>query len=456
MKRLLLLLTLIFALGCTRSPAETITANPSAVIPTFSARELPVTFTPVPTIIPVTPTPIATPTPPGPTATPIDFGQTTVELRYRIPALNLERRLQGNVASQIIFVDETTGTSLKRNNMMGVLLELQQALPELALDSQPEGCTTCVYIEYELPLADEAGAGWLQDPVLLASIENIMATVLGPHFPPNTLVGLRRSASPYAPAHSLAITTDGSVWTWLATEPQIDDPLTTAAIVPNIDALLSELPSNTLGDDYTTSCPGVPLETLSLNLPDLDKEIKIICPEFTLPTTLLPLYLSLDQVLQPKLAALDGPQRPPAGFPLAAVLDYRRQDGARLTLYQDGTSVAQTAANEVYTNTLTIPEVISLTTNLVDSGLVNLGLTTFFTTEVSIDATSRLLVRGTDGVYDAQWTGTETAVSALDALLNASIPNEETETPVPTETVTTPTSEETPSAAETAVPTPTP
>ncbi|MEZ4642926.1 MAG: hypothetical protein R3E31_09370 [Chloroflexota bacterium] len=451
MKRLLLLLSLLVfsVVGCNRNNGGTSTEAVPAVVPTFSTRELPVTFTPAPTVIADTPTPVATTTAPAPTATPINFDETAVELRYFIPALNLQRRLQGNVASQIIFVDETTGAALQRSNQASVLLELQQVLPQLTLETLPEGCDTCVYIEYMMPLSGESGAGWLQDPVLLVSIENIMAAVLGPHFPTGTVVGLRRSASPYAPAHTIAITAGGTVWQWLATDAQIDAPLAEGTAVPNLAAILSQLPLDTLSSEYTTSCPGVPVETLYLNQGGSATEIQIACPEFTLPTTLLPLYLALNNALQPKLAQIEGPARPPAGFPLDALLDYRRQDGAQLTVYYDGLTVARDAVNNVYTSTLTSAEIISVTTPLLTSGVVQPGLATFFTTEESDSgaAASRLLVRSVDGVYDARWTGTETAVADLDTLLNTLIATDITPPPTP---------EATPETTETPIAAPTP
>lgn len=444
MKQLLLLTVLLLSgLGCVRRPEAVPATSPAVVMPTFSTRDLPATFTPAATVLGLTPTPLATATPVGPTPTPIDFTQTAVELRYLIPALNLERRLQGNIASQIIFVDETGGRALQRSNQARVLLDLQQVLPTLALTPLPEGCDRCVYVAYALPLAGQTGAGWLQDPVLLASVENIMAAVLGAHVPLGTVVGLRRSASPYAPAHTIAVTTAGAVWLWLATEPEIDDPLAVAATLPNLDAILNQLSPETLNSDYVTSCPGAPLETLYLDVAGVTRQIQISCPEFTLPTTLLPLYVALDNALQDKLADVAGPEKPPSGFPLTAVLNYRRQDGAQLTLYADGLAVAQDALTNVYTNTLTTAAVISLTTQLVDSGLVKPGLATFFTDAADTAASSRLLVRGPDGVYDARWNGVQTAVAALDALLDTFILVDDAATAAPT-------------PEDTPVPTPTP
>ncbi len=420
--------------GCATPATGTPTPDRPVVLPTVGSRELPVTFTPVSTAVFITPTPQPTLTAPVPTETPINFAETAVELRYRIPALGLDRRLQGTFGSQIIFADETTGLLLQRSNQTRVLLELQQVLPTLALTPLPENCDTCVYLEYALTASGETGAGWLQDPVLLASVENLLSVVLGPHFPPNTIVGLRRSASPYAPAHTIALTADGQVWTWLATEAEVAAPLPETA-VPNLRSALQNLDVDALSNSYETNCPGVPVESLTLVQNGTTATIAISCPEFTLPTPLLPLYLPLNQALSDKLdAAGDAVStRPPAGFPLTAVLDYKRADGARLTLFQDGLTRAEATA--VYTTTLSTSQIISLTTPLLDSGLVNPGLTTFFGEEAPEGATT-LLLRGPEGVLDGRWVGMETAVAELDALLDQLLGLEST-SPTPATTPTT-------------------
>ena len=211
---LFFLFSLVFLIGCsgaasTATPTTAVVIVPDnappTITPTLDNRELPITFTPAPTYEPPTATPYISPTPSPtrPTATPIPFGETAVELIYSIPALNLERRLQGNIASQIIFVDEMTGEARQRSNQSSILLELQQVLPDLELEPVPQGCDSCVHFEYSLPLSEKSGSGWLRDPVLLASVENLMAVVLGPHFREDTILGLRRSASPYFPAHTI-------------------------------------------------------------------------------------------------------------------------------------------------------------------------------------------------------------------------------------------------------------
>lgn len=444
---------LIFLGGCSAPPPGTATPPPPAPAVTRAAPALPPTFTPLPGERPsATPRPTASPAPTS-DETPIPFDETAVELRYLIPAISLERRLQGNVASQIIFVDETTGRGLQRSNQAGVLLELQQALPELELPPVPEGCERCVNVSYQLPLSDLADEGWMDDPVLLASVENLMAAVLGPHFPPGTILGLRRSASPYAPAHTVALTEEGQLWLWLATEAEIDEPLAVTAVAPDLPAQLQALSLDELESSYQADCPGVPRETLLLNpgggpldlAEETGRQIAIACPAFTLPSTLLPAYAPLDDLLADKLAEVEGPPRPPDGFPLTALLDYRRADGARLTIYQDGLVQAEGINTPVLSDTIPAGQAISLTTSLIEAEAVQPGLTSFGPEEAEGEGTvaaprSRLLVRGPGGVYDAAWRGGNTAVAPVEALLAALLPEainpELTPTVAPTATVT--------------------
>ncbi len=430
--RKLLFFSLLFVLaGCNAArtgvpaslPAPTpLSAVTVAASPLPAAPALPPTFTPPVGAKLVTPTPLATLTRPAPTSTPANFADTAVELRYRIPAIGLDRRLQGTVGSQIIFADESSGRLLQRSNQGMILLELQQVLPALVLQPVPEGCEACVWLAYDLPISGASGEGWLQDPVLLASVENLLAVVLGPHFPPQTVIGLRRSASPYAPAQTIALTANGEMWIWLATEGELDLPQagaeTAVAITPSLSALQT-LDLSTLASSYTTTCPGVPQESLYLNQAGQTIIIAIACPEFTLPAPLLPVYLPLDAALSAKLAAsvTDAPARPPAAFPLAALLDYKRADGARLTLYEDGLLVAAIKETAVFTATLSATEIISLTTPLLESGLLQTGLTSFLTPPES-EPYAMLLLRGPQAVLDARWTGRKTAVAPLDDLLD--------------------------------------
>jgi hypothetical protein len=393
--------------------------------PAFTSDETEVTATPfaLPTLLPTTttvaePTAIATRTP-APTTEPeatIDFQQPVVELRYRIPALALDRRLEGNVNGQITVVDETRGVAAIRQNQGGVLLELQGLLPALDLEPLPDGCDTCVAMSFSMPLEPAEGEGWLQDPVLLASVENYTAALLGPHFPPNTLLGLRRSATAYDVAHSLALDADGMLYRWLATAGAVDEPLPVSSVAPDIPGLLDELQPADLQDQYTVDCRATPVEALYFGVAENDADgeeartIRLVCPAFSLPRALLPLYVQLDRVMQETLEG-SGLPRPPSEIALDAVLDYRREDGAHLTLTWDGiaritrsasqtqTSTVTTTTTTAITRTIGATQVMSITTMLLDSGTLQPGLEAYVAAELE----NILLVRGDAGMLEVAW-----------------------------------------------------
>ena len=438
---LLTLLVLFLIVGVLAGCANSATTDENGQVigaPPRPPVTLQPTFTPLPTSGPL---PTITPPPAQPTAVPstlVPFGDTAVELRYRIPALSLDRRLQGSIASEIIVVDETTGLSGQRNNQAGIMLELNSALPEMTLEPLPENCDACVYVEYALPNQGLSDAGWLQDPVLLASIENYLTAALGPHFPPDTVIGLRRSASPYAPAHSIALTADGRIWTWLATEAQVTPP-TEANPARSELSLLADLSLTDLEAQYAVDCTGSPLETLVLRQGAADWEGLVFCPELALPDVLLPLYLRLDALLAEKTAVIALP-RPDPLFPLDGLVDYRRADGAQLTLLADSTLIGVDTAGTVFTGTLTTTLPISLTTALVRSNLLQPGLRTFEDDPTATSPRTVLVVRGPMGLLDGQWiTLPENAIFAtLDALLAdlvglpTTTPPDEEATAVPT------------------------
>ena len=389
---------------------------PVTLAPTYTPAA---TQGPLPTI---TPPPARETAVPG---TPIPFDETVLELRYQIPLLGLDRRLQGNVANQLIVVDEASGRSIQRNNEGGVMFELRQALLDMELAAMPEACSGCVYVEYELSDGGVSGSGWLQDPILLASIENFMSATLGSHFPEGTTIGLRRSASPYAPGHTIAIAEDGRLWMWLATEAEVS-PAISSELTPQLLAELAQISAADLSESYEADCRGVPIETIQLNLADETWNGRIICPELTLPTTLQPLYMQLDALLAEKTADV-ALEKPDSAFPVDGLLQYRRADNARLTLYPNSTLIAIDPLGTVYTTTLTSTLPVSLTTSLIDTGLLEAGFKTFIVTEsetvtTTVTApppTSILAVRGDNGVVDAEWLDLPDfdAVRFLDMLL---------------------------------------
>ncbi|MAT97585.1 MAG: hypothetical protein CL608_10620 [Anaerolineaceae bacterium] len=421
-----ILLILIAGLlaACADDPAEQTSLTE---LPVPTSPVIPATFTPAPRSSRIDNVPVVTVTqaPLPATSTPIPFGANVVEVRLTTPSLGYDRRLQGGVSSRIILVDESNGFSLQRDNQASVLLDLQQALPELVLEPVPEGCDTCVQIAYNLPFSGVEGEGWLRDPVLLASLENYFTTTLGPHFPTGSLIGLRRSASPYAPAHSLAVMPDGRLFRWLANEGEVA-PVSTAA--PALLAAYEQLDPQALAQQYTAPCPGLPLESLLLAGRDDERLISLFCPEFAVSVELQPLYVALDAALNELLAGSESVlPRPPVAFPLDAVLDYQRIDGAQITIFMDDTAVATNGSTEPITTTLSSSQVVSLTTNLLASGSLRTGLNTFLTAEDDTSATSTpnaprsvVLVRGPAGVYDAQWFNTANVevLAELNALLN--------------------------------------
>lgn len=419
-----------------QAPAATSTPEIPTLLPTYTRAVQPTATPPTAAEISASPSPAGT----------VDFEQPVVEFRYRIPALALDRRLEGNVNGQVTVVDETIGLAAIRQNQGGVLLELQSALPSLELEPLPEDCQACVAFSYELPLENVSGEGWLQDPVLLASVENYGATMVGPHFPPGTVLGLRRSATPYDVAHTLALTADGQLWRWLATEPQISAPVAAAEVAPQLDTLLQGLAPESLSERYEVQCPGAPAETLYLNPDNGEAEeegttVRLACPAFSLPDSLHPLYLQLNVLLE-EILADQGLPRPPSEIPLATVIDYRRQDQAHLTMLADGVTRAE-SAGETYTITLSPGQVVSLTTSLVEQGQLQPGLQAY----VDGEAPNVLLVRGPQGMLEAAWEAEDvpqairpqvtTLDQILDELLEAEAPAEEgTTTPSPTPTAT--------------------
>jgi hypothetical protein len=418
----------LLLLGCRRPALPEIVSTPlpaAEVVPTVAApspvAQLPPTFTPraAEPIASPTPRPTLPPATAAPTNTPINFEQTAVEVRYQIPALGLDRRLQGNINSQIIYVDETSGTAFQRNNQAGILLELQQLLPNLELADIPDDCDSCVRLSYDLPLRGEAGNGWLQDKVLLASVENLMVANLGPHWPPDAVAGLRRSASVYEPAHTVALAADGRLWSWLATAADVGPHQTVDAAF-----LLSHpnWPPAPAAAEYLVPCPGVAVEIFWWRTAsDESQQIRLNCPEFSLPLSLAPLYGQLSDWLEPTLDTLTDGRRPPARFPLHGWLMYERPDGNRLTLFLDGRlQAAQTSipAGQVVTDTLSIDSVTELVDGLLAANLVSPGLSTFLDETTAAARGATLLIRTENGVYDGRLPGAHPELAPLNELLD--------------------------------------
>jgi hypothetical protein len=331
----------------------------------------------LPTIYP-TATELPSPTPtetraPGPTATAtsqVDFQQTAVELRYQIPALDLDRAIVGDVSGHIQLTDGLTGREVLLSNRPGILFEMQQYLPGVLLATTPEGCTLCTLVSYELPLTGDRGAGWISDARLLASIENFTSANLGPHMPPRTVVGLRRSATPYYPAHTVAVTGGGELWMWAA----IEERPSPARVLPATSPLLSLfrlVDQATLDRAYGASCPeGAGIESLYMDSETGPNVIQVVCPELALPTGLVALYSELSRMADAFVADWALPAPEPA-FPLEGVLAYQRAGGERLTLFVDHRTEILAGDSVTVTGFITPTLAISLTEALVASNLLN-------------------------------------------------------------------------------------
>jgi hypothetical protein len=327
------------------------------------------------------------------------------------------------------------------------MFELRQALLDMELAAMPEDCPGCVYVEYELLDADLSDSGWLQDPILLASTENFMSATLGPHFPDGTVIGLRRTASPYAPGQNIAVAEDGRLWMWLATEAEVN-PAISSETVPLLLADLAQISAADLEEAYQADCLGVPIETLQINLADDTWTGRIVCPQLTLPTTLQPLYVQLDNLLAEKTADVSV-EKPDSAFPIDGLVQYNRADNAQLILFSDSTLITTDPFGTVYTTTLTSTLPVSLTTSLLDTGLLQPGFNSFIATEPTTTTvtaeppTSILAVRGINGVYDAEWLELPDfeAIRFLDTLLNSTFLTDREADLAGTETPAAPTDE---------------
>ncbi|MGH2538640.1 MAG: hypothetical protein ACRDHL_14725, partial [Candidatus Promineifilaceae bacterium] len=319
-----------------------------------------------------------------------------VEFSYRIPALGLERTVNGSIAGEVQATDETSGESTTRRDQGGVLLELQLALRGLELEPVPEDCEGCVLFSYALPVAGESAEGWLTDVRLLASVENLTSALLGPHFPEGTVAGLRRSATPYQVAHTVALLADGSLWRWRATEARVAGPDLGTSSLPD----LATLGTDVLADSYSAPCPaGSGVETLRLSPAAGEAlSILIVCPGLALPAGLLPYYLPLEG-LADEFVAEGSLEEPPAAAPTAALLVWRREDSGRLTLLSGAGAQAVAPDGLVFSGTLTATSAVSLTAALIGSDALVVGVEAF----LNESAPERLFVRGPEAVYSLTW-----------------------------------------------------
>ena len=115
------------------------------------------------------------------------------------------------------------------------------------------------------------------------------------------------------------------------------------------------------------------------------------------------------------------------------MLDYQRVDGAHLTMQLSGQVVATDPAGSIYTTTLPVSQVISLTTRLAETNRLVRGVTAYTAGELP----NILLVRGPLAMLEAAWRDLAPAdirpiLVELDALLDEIIGLSEAE-PIPPE-----------------------
>jgi hypothetical protein len=391
---------------------ETITPSPTA----GQAPQPDVTPRALPTIYPTeTPGPIPTATATqeaafaeaSPTQPPLD--STSLSFRIEIPVLGLERSLVGTVGGQITMVDIATGEETSRANQGSILLEMITVLDGLDLDPMPPDCQTCVHFEYELPLSDVSESGWLREVQVLASVDNYLTAHLGPHFPSGAVVGLRRSASSYDVAQTIAVDIDGGMWRWLASSDRVSEQEAS-----NIDVvtLFETLTGTQISTVYEAACPGSPVETLVLGASGDRREIRLRCPELVLPGVLAPLYAGLAG----QLAGLESEAQLPApdyGLPVDGLLYYEDAGEQSLTISLAGLALLEHPVSGTISFTLPITQVITATSQLAAApGMVPGGapliahLFPALAPELEVASYDNVLaVRQADGVYSIGWIG---------------------------------------------------
>ena len=336
---------------------------------------------------------------PNPTVTPIDYQQTAVNLSYQIPGIGLDRRISANISSQVEVTDATTNQVVNLSNQPQVLIELQQVLKDIELEPIQNDCSMCVRLEYELPMAGKSGVGWLQDRRLLASLENYTAALLGAHYPEGTLIGLRRTATLFHPAHTIAVTEDGQIWHWKANESSVQSPSDYSdEFFPLLQAIEQLEPEN-LRERYVISCPQGPgFEELFLAGDEEDTNIRLTCPELTLPSSLMTIYVTLDGLVN-ELIELDQSDSPEPLVPLSALLYFERDDGLNLTVFQDNSVTLIADQGQIFTGTISNTVVLSLTNQLVESELVQPGMVDI----LQETYTNNIFLRGEEDVYETGW-----------------------------------------------------
>lgn len=413
---------ILVAMACSGEPtslAETSSSQPPTKLPKLPEKTLaPLqpTNTPASTGLMVNePTsPAATSLPvltPSPTA---DLNQPVLRLMYEIPAVQLKRTLEANLAGKLTLIDETTGKIVTVTNGQRLLAEINGALQSFKADFEPvpAACETCVIIGFDLPVAGESARGILTDPQLQVSIQHLFATRLGGHFPPDTVLGHHMSASGYTLAQTAAITSDGTLYQWFAADPQIT--IVTGQPVPTADTVQTYVAAaeRFAGVDLITPCLNFPVEFVQLQTETLQTR----CPELALPLELIAPYQATKQLIQPLLRDERNLEIPSTFLPFGARLFYEQDSGDRVTIFEDGsveasfvisntTATTETVAATFETITSSIPagEIDPLIIPMLASDVIPRGVSVSVSNEQT-DFEELLLIRSFDGVYEFAWS----------------------------------------------------
>lgn len=347
----------------------------------------------------------------------VDLNQPVLRLVYEIPAIGLERTLEANLAGKLTLTDIASENVVTISNGQRFLTEITSAIQanrEL-FEEVPADCDRCVIIGYDLPVSNESARGTLPDPTLQASLQNLFANRLGPHFPANTLIGHYRSASGYTVAQTAALTTDGQLFEWIAADSQINVSSLAIPDQATIDQFSAEL-SKFDGVDLSTKCPNFPNEVIVFD----GAAINLRCPELSLAQSLIEPYSVASELSQSLLADPRNLEIPATSLPFDSVLYYERRDGSTLTIFKDGavTATFPVSSTEPITGTETItptilpPDIVissipereiePLLIPLLASDVIPRGVTASISLEQT-EFEELVLIRGNDGVYEFAW-----------------------------------------------------
>lgn len=425
---LLLFIGLLFQ-SCSGSGDEIGSATP---LPTATNRILP-TLPPI-TVAPLQPT--FTPSDPlqqsAPTLQPqssdqqnvtptpsVDLNAAVLGLTYKIPAIGLERTLEANLAGKLTLTDLANGNVVTVSNGQRFLTEIVAAIQanKDLFEPVPADCELCVTIGYNLPASGDSAEGALPDPTLQASIQRFFASRLGPHFPPNTVIGHHRTASGYTVAQTAAVTADNQLYRWIAADPQVT--VSSPPALPDqatLDAWTAEIVKFN-GVDLVTNCPNFPNETIVYQ----DLPLNLRCPELALANSLIEPYQTAAELTTPLLADERNLDIPSTKLPFGAVLYYEQRDGSTLTIFEDGavtatfplTPTEPITGTEAITPTVLPPETVNtivppreiepLITPLLASDVIPRGVTAAVSNEQT-EFEELILIRGADGVYEFAWS----------------------------------------------------